>query len=138
MGASAREIERQIKETRERMDENLTVLEQRAASNAVRVGKIVAVAAGVAAAVVGGIFIYRRVRRPTLKDRFKGMSLGSLSEVASRAKKPLPTVKVTVNEKSEEPGTVETILRKVAPAIVGTASTALIERVARPADETEL
>src|SRR5437879_10620306 len=71
MGASAREIERQIKETRERMDENLTVLEQRAASNAMRMGKIVAVAAGVAAAVVGSIVIYRRVRRSSLTAPFK-------------------------------------------------------------------
>src|SRR5437016_6349398 len=93
MGASAREIERQIKETRERMDENLTVLEQRAASNAVRVGKIVAVAAGVAAAVVGGSFLYRRGGRPTLKDRLERIALGSLREVASRATVPLPTVK---------------------------------------------
>src|SRR5207237_8316 len=51
MGASAREIERQIMETRERMDDNLNELEGRAASNAVRYGRIAAIV--VAAVAVG-------------------------------------------------------------------------------------
>jgi hypothetical protein len=123
MGASAREIEQEIKETRDRMDENLTVLERRAASNAVRVGKILAVATGLAVGAVGGIFVYRRLRRRTLKDRQKAVS-------------PPPTVKVTVNEKGDERGTVETILRKVVPALVATASTALLERIVRPRART--
>jgi hypothetical protein len=121
MGASAREIEQEIKQTRDRMDQNLTVLERRAASNAIRVGKVVAVAAGAAAGLVGGLLLYRRLRKPALRDRLKA----------------LPTVKVTVNEKSKEPGTLETILRKVGPALVGTASTALFTRIARPRKETE-
>ncbi|TMC53955.1 MAG: hypothetical protein E6J20_06080 [Chloroflexi bacterium] len=122
------------------MDENLTVLEQRAATNAVRVGKIVAVAAGVLAGVVGGIFLYRRLRRPTMQDRLKGMSVESIRQLAddvrSRARKPLPTVTVTVNEKSDEPGTVGAIVRKVTPPLVVTAATALLERLMRP-DEKE-
>jgi uncharacterized protein YneF (UPF0154 family) len=140
MGASAREIEEQIKETRDRIDANLTVLEQRAASNAVRVGKIVALVAGVAVGVVGGFFLYRRLRRRTLKDRLQGMSVDSLrdlaGQLAARARKPLPIVKVTVNEKSEGPGTVEAVLREVAPALIGTAATAILDRVAQ-ADERE-
>ena len=42
---------------------------------------------------------------------------------------------ITVNEKSQEPGTWETILRRVAPALAGTASTALVERVTRAPDD---
>ena len=139
MGASSREIEEQIKETRERMDENLEVLEHRAASSAVRYGKIAAVVVGAAAVAGAGFLLWRRTRRPTLKGRLEKMSPDSLralaDELATRLKKPLPSVKVTVNEKSQEPGTWESILRKVAPALAGTASTAFVERVTRAPDD---
>ena len=142
MGASAREIERQIKETRDRMDDNLTALEGRAASSAARYGRLAAF--GLVVVAVGGAayFIYRRMRKPTLKDRFDGLSVEKLrslaKEVSGRLKDELPPVTVTVNKKTErEPGTIESILRKVAPALVGTASTALLDRVARPAGETD-
>jgi hypothetical protein len=102
MGTSAREIEQEIKQTRNRLDKNLAVLEQRAASNAIRVGKIVAVVAGAAAGVVGGLLLYRRLRGLTLKDRLTGMSPG-----------------------------------KFRPALVRTASTAILERIARQREETE-
>jgi len=137
MGASAREIERQIKETRERMDDNLNELEGRAASNAVRFARIAAVAAGVL--VVGGVgfLVYRRMRRPTLKNRLDGLSIDNLrelaQEVSERLKERLPSVTLSVNEKGAEgPGVIESTVRKVAPALVGTLSTALLARVARP------
>lgn len=136
MGASANEIDRQIRETRDRMDENLGELEERATSNAVRYGKIAAVALGVV--VAGGIafVLYRRFRRPSLKDRLQGVSVASLrdlaGEMADRLKKPLPSLTLTVNDRrSQEPGMLESIARKVTPAIVGTASSALVEKVAR-------
>jgi len=139
MGASANEIDRQIKETRDRMDENLGELEDRATSNAMRYGKVAAVAIGVV--VAGGIafLLYRRFRKPTLKDRLQGMSMESLrdlaDEMAARLKKPLPSVTLTVNDRGAgDPGMLQSIVRKMAPAIVGTASTALIERVTRPSD----
>jgi hypothetical protein len=137
MGASASEIEQQIKDTRERIDENLSMLENRAASGAVRYGRIAAIGIGAAAAAVVVVLIYRRVRRPKFKEPIDRMSIESLRKLterlASRLKKPLPTVKVTMNERAEGPGAVERIVRKVAPAIVGTASTALLERVTRSA-----
>ena len=117
MGASAREIERQIEETRARMDTNLNRLEDKAQSSAVRYGKIAGVVLG--AAVLGGLalLIYRRTHRPTLRDR-------------------LPSVTVRVNEKTEEePGTVESIIRKVAPALAGTAGSALLSRIAAMPEE---
>ena len=140
MGASAREIEREIKATRERMDDNLTRLEGRAASNAVRFGRIAAVVLGVVAVGGAAFLVYRRTRRPTLRDRLDQLSLDNLRALAAaatgRLKDRLPSVTVKVNEKTEEePGTVEGILRKVAPALVGTAGSALLERIAYAPDD---
>jgi len=139
MGASAREIEQQIKETRERMDENLGTLENRAASGALRYAKIAAIVVGATVVAGAGFIIWRKTRRPTIKDRLDRLTPDGLralaDEVAARLQKPLPSVRVTVNGKSQEPGTLRIILRRVAPAIVGSASTALLERVARPQNE---
>jgi len=137
MGASTREIERQIKETRERMNDNLNDLEGRAASSAVRYGRVAAIVVAAIAIGGAGFLIYGRMHRPTLKDRLDGLSIESLRELAEelsgRLKERLPSVTVTVNDKSpREPGTVESIVRKIAPALVGTASTALLERVVHP------
>ncbi len=141
MGASAREIERQIKETRERMDNNLNQLEDRAASNAVRYGRIAAIVVGVVAIGGAGFLLYRKMRRPTLKDRLDDLSIENLRELAEavsgRLKGQLPSVTVKVNEPTpQEPGTIESIVRRVAPAMLGTVSTALLERVSRRSDET--
>jgi len=141
MGASAREIERQIKETRERMDNNLNQLEDRAASNAVRYGRIAAIVVGVVAIGGAGFLLYRRMHRPTLKDRLDDLSIENLRELAEavsgRLKGQLPSVTVKVNEPTpREPGTIESIVRRVAPAMLGTVSTALLERVSRRSDET--
>jgi hypothetical protein len=140
MGASAREIERQIKETRARMDDNLTRLEGRASSSAVRFGRIAAIVLGVVA--IGGVayVVYRRTRRPTLRDRLDDLSLDNLrtlvGDASDRVRDRLPSVTVRFNEKTEqEPGAVESIIRKVGPALVGTAGSALLSRMAAPPDE---
>jgi len=137
MGAATDQIEREIKQTRDRMDGNLGVLEGRAASSAVRYGRIAGIALGVLAAGVAGYVVYRRMKRPSLKDRLEQLSPESLRELlvelGARVKKEVPSVTVTANEKSEsEPGIFQSFLRKVAPAIIGTASTAVIERVTTP------
>jgi len=77
------------------------------------------------------------MHRPTLKDRLADLSLADLralaEEVSGRLKEPLPSVTVKVNENNDaKPGTVKSILRRIAPALVGTASTALLERITRP------
>jgi hypothetical protein len=135
MGASAREIEQQIKETRERMDENLSLLETRAASGARRYGKIAVIVAGVAAVAGAGFLFWRKTRRPALQSRIQSLSPNALralaDEVAARLKRPLRSAKVTGNERNEEPGPLQAIVRKVAPAIVATASSALLARLAR-------
>ena len=108
MGSSAREIEQQIRATRERMDENIGELEARAATGWRRYGKVAAVVIVAVASAAVGYVVWRRMRRPT------------------------PSVKVVVNEHVDEPGMLEGIVRKVAPAVVGAAATGLVERVARP------
>ena len=136
MGASADQIEREIRETRERIDENLGVLEERAASNAMRYGRIAAIALVITGAGVAGFVIYRRFRRPALKERLEGVSPQTLRELAvefgSRVKEKFPSFTVTVNERKEpEPGPVQSILRKVAPILIGTASSAVIGQMTR-------
>ena len=135
MGASAREIERQIEETRARMDDNLTRLEGQAQSSAVRFGKIAGAIAG--AIVLGGIafVIYRRTHRPTLRDRLDDLSIDHLralvGEASDSLRDRLPSVTVRVNEKTEEePGAFQSIIRKVGPALAGTAGSALLSRIA--------
>jgi hypothetical protein len=135
MGASAREIEREIKETRERMDENLTRLEGSAASSAIRYGRLAAIGVGVVAAAGIAYLVYRRTRKPRLRQRLNDASIERVRELLDKLREELPSVTVTVNDRTErEPGTFESILRKVAPAIVGTASTAVLERIARAPD----
>jgi hypothetical protein len=150
MGASADEIDRQINETRDQIDQNLGVLEKRAASNAMRYGRIVAVVLGVVTVAGAGVLIYRRMNRPSRREQLQSMLLEAMrdlpdslrdlpDEVTSRLKKPLPSVKVVVNgeDAGKQPGTLESVLRKVAPAVVGTASTALIERFTRSSEPAE-
>jgi hypothetical protein len=139
MGASADQIEREIRETRKRMDQNLDVLEQRAASNAIRYGRIAAIALLVAGAGVAGIVIYRRRHRPALKERLEGVSPQVLRELAiefgSRVKEKFPSVTVKVNDRKEsEHGLAQRILSKVAPTLIGTASTAVIGKMTRRSD----
>lgn len=149
MGAAADEIDRQIKETREHLDENLDVLEQRAASDAMRYGRIAALVLGVVAVAGTGVLIYRRMHRTSRREQLQRMVLEVLrdlpdslrdlpGEVTTRFKKPLPSIKVVVNGEGEarEPGTFEGIVRKVTPAVLTTASSALIDRFTRPIHST--
>ena len=150
MGASTDEIDRQINETRDHIDQNLGVLEKRAASKAMRYGRIAAVVLGVVSAAGVGVLIYRRMNRPSRREQLQSMLIEALrdlpdslrelpDEVTSRLKRPLPSIKVVVNREGEirEAGTLERVVRRVAPAVVGTASTALIERFTRPSDPAE-
>ena len=147
MGDSADEIDHQIGETRDHIDENLGVLERRATSNAMRYGRVAAVVLGVVLMAGAGVLIYRRINRPSRREQLQGMLIEALKdlpetlrdlpdEVTSRLKKPLPSIRVEVNgaDASKEPGTLESIARKVAPAIVTTASGALIDRFTRQRD----
>lgn len=136
MGASAREIERQIKETRDRMDGNLTRLEGQAASSARRYGVIAGAVAGLALLAGAAFIVYRRMHRPTLRDRLSELSLDDLRSLSRRLRDAAPSVTVRVNEKTEEePGTAQAIMRKIAPALVGTAGSALLQRLVPPPED---
>jgi hypothetical protein len=136
MGASAREIEQQIKETRQRMDDSLNRLEGRATSNAKRYGVIAGALAGAAVLAVAAFIVYRRAHRLTLRERLSDLSLHELSVLVDRLKEAAPSVTLRVNERTvEEPSAVESILRRAAPALVGTAGSALFQRLASPPEE---
>jgi hypothetical protein len=82
------------------------------------------------------------MRRPSIKDRLEGLSPETLRDLAvelgGRVKKQMPSVTVSVNEKKErEPGPVQSILGRVAPTLIGTASKAVIEKVTRQSDGRE-
>ena len=143
MGASTDEIHRQINETRDHIDQNLGVLEKRAASNAMRYGRIAALVLGVVSVAGVGVLIYRRINRPSRREQLQSMLVEALrdlpdslrdlpEEVRGRLKKPLPSIKVIVNgDEGRDPGRLERVVRKAAPAVAGMASTALIERFTR-------
>jgi hypothetical protein len=145
MGTSEDQIDRQIEATREHIDENLDVLEERAASNAARYGRIAAIVVGVVVVTSAGVLIYRRMNRRSRRERLQDMVVEALKglpdslrelpdEVMTRIKRPLPSVKVVVNGQEDvarEPGTLEGIVRRVAPAMVSTASSAVIDRLTR-------
>jgi hypothetical protein len=144
MGPSEDEIDRQIKATREHIDENLGVLEERAASNATHYGRIAAIVVGVVVVAGAGALIYRRMNRRNRREQLQSMLVEAFKdlpdsllelpdEVMTRLKRPLPSVKVVVNgqEEAKQPGTLESIVRRVAPAMVSTASSAVINRLTR-------
>jgi hypothetical protein len=118
------------------MDDNLGELEDRAGGGVQRYSKIAAAVVAVGVVAAAGYLIWRKTRRPSLGDRLDRLSPESLrdlaDEVVARLKKPLPRVKVTVNGKDEGPSLVESVLRKVTPAVVGTVAAGLAERAARP------
>ena len=140
MGGSTDEISRQIAETRDHVDENLTILEQRAAARARRVGVIVA--AGVAAGlVIGGVafLIYRQVRKPGVSERLHDMVPDALTDLPDtiRSKFRGRPVKVVISNGEEKEAIWESIARKVAPAVATSLATAVTARFMRPRSSQE-
>ncbi|HET9781055.1 MAG TPA: hypothetical protein VFR33_04680 [Candidatus Dormibacteraeota bacterium] len=117
------------------MDANLARLEGSASTTAARYGRMAAAGAGVLVVAAVAFIVYRRTRKPTLRDRLNGVSVERVRDLVEKLREELPSVTVTVNDgKNSEPGMFESIVRKVAPAMIGTASTALFERMSRPPD----
>jgi hypothetical protein len=146
MGAAADEIDRQIRETRDHMDENLALLQRRTVPNARRYGRIALIVIAALAVAGAGFFAYRKVTKRSRIQRLHGMvrdlpdSLRDLSDpVTSRLKKPLPSIRMIVNQESEarSEGRLEDIFRRVAPAVVGSAATAILQRTKRPSNSSD-
>lgn len=131
MGAPTDEIGREIAETRDRVDENLDILEQRAAANARRVA--VMVAAGVAAGlVVGGVafLIYRQVRKPGMSERLHDMMPDALTDLPHtiRTKFKGRPVRVVISSGEDRESVWETVARRAAPAVITSVVTAAVSR----------
>jgi hypothetical protein len=131
MGASSAEIDEEIRETRGELDRQLAVLERRAASAARRYGLIAAgIAVGVVA-VAAGVMVYGRRRQAHVK-RLQRM-IGSARRLPKKARERLP-IKVVVTDRAHEessPSTWASIAQKVAPAVAGSATGAVIARFGR-------
>jgi hypothetical protein len=139
VGTSSAQIERQITETRQHIDANLSVLERRAASGARRVGRIaIMTGAGLAAAAVAGIAIYMLTRRRTpaviVKDAVPGSIRDLPKSVAKVLRRRLPTVRVTVADADDSRGSSpwRTMVQKVAITVVVSTAGALASRILKP------
>jgi len=150
MGPSEDEIGRQTRETREPGDEYLGVPEQRTESDAVRYAKIAVVVVGAVAVATAGVLIYRRFRRPARREQLRRRLVEALEdlpdtvrdlpdEVARKIKRPLPSIKVVVNPEAGAKAreALESMVRRVAPAMAGTASSAFNRRFRRSSESAE-
>jgi hypothetical protein len=132
MGDSSAQIDQEIRETRDELDRQLTVLERRAASGARKYGLMAAgIAVGVLA-VAAGVVLYSR-RRRTPVTRLHTM-VRSAQRLPQRAMDRLPIRVVVMDRAHDErsPGTLASIAQKVAPAIAGSATGAVLARFGRP------
>ncbi len=133
MGSGTNEIGRQIAETRDHVDENLTILEKRAAANARRVA--IMVAAGAAAGVIigGAVFLlYRQMRKPGVSERLQDMMPDALTDLPATIRKRFKDrpVKVVISSKDDEKEAVwESVARRVVPAVATTMATAIASRI---------
>jgi hypothetical protein len=132
-----RRIDPQINATRDNMEEGLEGFEQRAASDARLYGRIALVSVAVLVLAGAGYLVYRRVKRPNVAKRLRTRFMESLRdlppELQSRLKKQIPRFKVVVSNKADDGlGTLETMARRVTPAVVGSATTAVLEHFTRP------
>jgi hypothetical protein len=137
MRKSPDEIDRLTNETRDKGEDDFEGFEQRVPSDAQMYGRIAMISLAVVALAGAGYLVYRRVRRPTLARRLRTRVLDSIRdlppELQSRLKKQIPRVKVVVANKADDGlGTLETMARRVTPAVVGTATTAVLEHFTRP------
>lgn len=133
MGASSAELDQEIRETRGELGRQLTVLERRAASGARKYGLMAAGLAVGVLAVAAGVVLYRRSRRTPI-TRLQKM-VRSAGRLPGRARERLPITIVVTDRAREEraPGTLASIAQKVAPAVAGSATGAVLARFGRPA-----
>jgi hypothetical protein len=114
MGDSSDEIDRQTRETRARLDQELEVLEEHAESSERQYWRVAAgVGVGLAAVVIG-VMIYRRARRRSLVKQVRDVLFESvrdlpdevtsrLDEVTSRLKDRFPN-RDAVMDRAHEAG----------------------------------
>ena len=134
MGPETDEIGRQIAETRDHVDENLTILERRAAMNARRVALMVAAGAAAGVIIGGAVFVlYRQMRKPGMSERLHDMvpdALTDLPDTIRRRFKDRP-VKVVISSGEDKEAVWESIARRIVPAVATSMATAVATRVIR-------
>jgi hypothetical protein len=138
MGPSTPEIDKQIKETREHLDANLTVLEERAVSGArraVRIAVVVGIGLVVGAGIGFAVYKLRQRQSPLARIHYAvPRSIRHLPrELSRKLKRPLPAVKLVVadSEESRGPGVWESMAQKVATTMAASAASELAARVLR-------
>jgi hypothetical protein len=135
MGASSAEIDQEIRDARGELEQNLKVLERRAARGARVYGRMAAgVAVGVAVVVVG-VVVYRRRRQKRAVNQLQRVLSNARDlpeELTSRLKERLP-IKVVIASRDDETGeggnAWTAIASKVAPNLVGSATGAVMARL---------
>ena len=143
MGASSAEIDQEIRDTRNELDQKLSVLERRAASGARRYGRYAAgVTVGILAVTVG-VVLYRRRRDRAIVRQLHQVLFETIrdlpEEVTSRLKKKLPVRVVVTGRDSDEssPNPWMSLVQRVAPTVVGSAAGAAFARMrGTPPDAT--
>lgn len=134
MGSETDEIGRQIAETRDHVDENLTILEKRAAANARRVALMVAAGAAAGVIIGGAVFLlYRQMRRPGVTERLQDMMPDALTDLPDTIRKRFKDrpVKVVISSGEDKEAVWESVARRVVPAVATTMATAIATRVIR-------
>lgn len=134
MGASAAEIDQQIASTRDHLDQNLGVLEKRAASGAKRVGTMAAIGLVAGLAVAGvAVLVIRKARKPSIGERVNEFVPGAFADLRDDLKhrfgnRPFRVVITSGDAAKEESGggLWQSTARKVAPTIATTAASALM------------
>ena len=137
MGSSAAEIDRQIASTRDHLDENLGVLEKRAASGAKKVGGMAAAGLVAGLAVAGlAYLVLRKVRKPSLGERVNDIMPDAFADLRDDLKKRFGNrpfrVVITSGDaaRAESGGSLwQATARKVAPAAATAAASALVARL---------
>ena len=134
MGPSTDEIGRQIAETRDQVDENLTILEQRAAANARRVALMVAAGAAAGVIIGGAAFLlYRQMRKPGVSERLHDMVPDALNDLPDTIRKRFKDrpVRVVISSNEDKEAVWESVARRVVPAVATTMATAIATRLVR-------
>jgi len=138
VGASSAEIERQIAETRQRLDANLKLLERRAVSGARKAARVAAmVGIGLASAAAVSFAIYRLTRRRSHAATVKDAVPASIRHLPSRVTNALrnrpATVKVVVagSDDSRSPSPWRTIAERVATTVAVSTAGALASRIVK-------
>ena len=130
MGSSSAQIDSEIESARGHLDANLDTLERRARSGLKRAGMLAGI--GLAAGVLAGgiaFLVYRRVHKPTVRDRVQDAmpDLGDFQKELKKrfGNKPFKIV-ITSADAEETRSFWQSTARTVAPSLITSAASAAV------------